>query len=62
MQIDFTTTAMCRPELFRRTLESFDQNLAGISLRDCSLYLNIDPLPDNDLAVEVIGVATEYFN
>lgn len=45
MNIAFTTTAMNRPEIFKRTVESFRKNLLGIDWGNTPLYINIDPVP-----------------
>lgn len=70
MQIDFTTTAMPRPDIYDRCLHSFEKNLTGLSLKDCNLYINVDPLPYdnprdlieiNRLRRGVVEVAESYF-
>lgn len=61
MIIDFATTAMCRPDILRRTYESFQKNLIGVDMSRCSLSINIDPLPNADLAEGVVEVASEFF-
>jgi hypothetical protein len=60
MNIDFTTTAMGRPEIFRQTLESFHRNLKGINLWEQTLYLNVDPVPP-EKQPQVLDVAADYF-
>lgn len=47
MKIDFTTTAMPRPDILNRCYKSFQKNLIGIDLKECDLYINVDPLPSN---------------
>jgi len=59
--MDFTTTAMARPEILNRTLSSFSKNLIGITLKNCRLFINIDPLPSGIKRKEVIRVARKYF-
>lgn len=59
--IDFTTTATCRPEILRRTLESFKKNLLGVDLSRCRMHCNIDPVPDPKLAFDVERVVMQYF-
>lgn len=61
MQIDFTTTACIRPAVFYRTLSSFRDNLTGLNLCDCVLYLNVDPLPAGGDPDAVVKVATQFF-
>lgn len=62
--ITFTTTAMPRPEVVAATYASFSRNLRGLDFRKISLYLNIDPFPENDDDArrrEVADVARHYF-
>jgi len=61
IQMDFTTTAMTRPEILETTLESFSKNLEDINLKDCRLVINIDPLPPGIKRKYVINVAEKYF-
>jgi len=61
MNINFTTTAMARPEIVERTYQSFSQNIKGISLKECDLYINIDPIEGRD-SREVISIGERYFN
>ena len=61
LTMDFTTTAMSRPMILERTLTSFSKNLQGIDLKNCRLFINIDPLPPNIKRKEVIVVARKYF-
>ena len=58
--VDFCTTAMIRPELLRRTYESFTEKLLDIPWDDTQLFLNVDPLPPGD-AEKVVAVAKEFF-
>ena len=60
-KMDFTTTAMARPDIVDKTYSSFSKNLKGIDLKQCSLYINIDPLPDKVNREEVTEVAKKYF-
>ena len=61
MNIAFTTTAMVRPNIIDKTYKSFKDNLKGVSLSDCELYLNIDPLPLSSNPIEVVDIARKYF-
>ncbi len=45
MSLEFTTTAMMRPEIIRRTYESFRKNLIGVDWDTARLYINVDPMP-----------------
>lgn len=59
--ISFTTTATCRPDLLASTYKSFTNNLHGIDLKNTTLYINIDPLPQREYQEETLKVAKEYF-
>ena len=59
--MDFTTTAVCRPKILEATLSSFEKNLLGISLKDCRMIINVDPLPSGKNREAVIEVAQKYF-
>lgn len=60
--ISFTTTALSRPDIINQTYESFSKNIKNIDLSKCVLYINIDPIPnDEGLQKETIEVAKKYF-
>lgn len=61
--IDFTTTATIRPEVFRRTLISFEQNLRGVDFSQSTLHLNIDPVPAERRQhwADMVAVADQFF-
>lgn len=59
--MDFTTTAMARPMIVDRTFASFSKNLQDIDLKECRLFINIDPLPSGVKRKKVIAVAKKYF-
>jgi len=61
MNIEYTTTATCRPEVFERTLASFSSKLIGNNFKSSLLHLNVDPVPVANDAVEVLRVARRYF-
>jgi len=63
MNVSFTTTATIRPEILELTYASFKKNLRGVNMRDCCLYLNIDPAPKDsvDRIAEVVSVAKSFF-
>lgn len=61
MQLDFTITAMRRPGILRDTLESFAQNLHGVDLCASTLFINIDPLPEEGDLDGVLAVADSFF-
>lgn len=60
---EFTTTATVRPEIFHRTLESFNKNLSAFNMSECTLYMNLDPVPvSTDYAItKMISIAEIYF-
>ncbi len=59
--MDFTTPAVIRPELLDRTYNSFSKNLKKIDLKQCRLFINIDPFPENVNRKNVVNVAKKYF-
>lgn len=60
--LDFTTTAMPRPEIVARTYASFRKHLRGVDWKASTLYLNVDPLPDCEgPRLEVVAVARGVF-
>lgn len=58
--IDFTTTAMDRPELIYKTYQSFSENL-NIDLKQHNLYINIDCVRNNEDYKLVINVCKKFF-
>ncbi len=60
MLIDFTTTAMDRPDLLAQTYASFRRNLRGVDWLNSRLFLNIDPL-DTPSLDDCERVARQYF-
>lgn len=61
MILDFTTTAMARPEIVEKTYQSFTSKLAGVDYRRSTLFINIDPLPSEGNRDAVVKVARKYF-
>lgn len=59
--IDFTTTAMRRPDILRKTYESFCTNIKGVDFSQSTLYINIEPLPDDVPIKNVVKVAKSFF-
>lgn len=59
--LEFTMTAMRRPEIIRQTLTSFAANVRGIDLMGSILYLNVDPKPDDREDDGAIAVCREFF-
>ena len=61
LSMDFTTTAVARPDIVDKTYASFSKNLKGLDLKDCRLFINVDPVPSGVNRNEVIEVAEKYF-
>lgn len=61
-KISFTTTALARPEILEQTYKSFSNNIEGLDMSECTLYINIDPVPNNKLQEETLLVVKKYFN
>ena len=59
--MDFTTTAMPRPHIVDKTFKSFNKHLKGINLRDCRLFINVDPAPTGVKRKLVTKVGQKYF-
>ena len=59
--ISFTTTATCRPEILRKTYQSFSEHLKDLDFSDATLYINIDPLPDPKLRETTLEIARGHF-
>jgi hypothetical protein len=61
MIFDFTTTACARPDLLERTYNSFFNNLIDVDFHRCTLYINIDPIPDKGQVQKCISVSEKFF-
>ncbi len=59
--MDFTTTAMARPDIVHDTYATFSKNLEGIDLKQCRLFINIDPLPVDGDREKVVKVGKKFF-
>jgi len=59
--IEFITTSCNRPEILDRTYNSFTTNLKNINFTESTLYINVDPAPNNDHIEEMKKVANKYF-
>lgn len=61
--ITFTTTATIRPDLIDQTYSNFSKNLIGINLKECSLVINVDPMPADKLEnrESIIHISKKYF-
>ncbi len=63
MNINFCTTACVRPELLKQTYKSFNNYLKGVQLKDNELFINIDPVPENNQSKikEIMDISNYYF-
>lgn len=61
ISLEFSTTAMVRPKILSRTYSSFCKRLRGVDFSQCTLYLNVDPLPAEDDPMAVVEMAKRYF-
>jgi hypothetical protein len=59
--MDFTTPAVIRPDIINLTYKSFSKNLKGVDLKQCRLFINVDPLPEGAIKKGVIKIARKYF-
>jgi hypothetical protein len=61
ISLEFTTTACNRPSILDSTYSSYTSNLTGIDFKESTLYINIDPSPNNINIGEVEAIARKYF-
>lgn len=63
MILDFTVTTCLRPDILRRTLESFRENLKGVEWGKCRAFVNVDPAgpENNDTTFEIIDLIKSSF-
>lgn len=61
--IEFTISATIRPELHRKSYESFRKHLKYVDWDNSVAYLNIDPVPVESIEMieDCISIAEEYF-
>lgn len=59
--IEFTTTATCRPEILCQTYDSFSKKMIGIDFKKCTLYINVDHTPKESSVKETIKIAKGFF-
>lgn len=58
----FCITAMARPEILDKTLQSFQRNLVDITMKKHKVRINIDPYNDDkSKQQETLDVARKYF-
>ena len=58
MKLDVTITACRRPEIFRKTVNSFYENM--LKEHDCRVTINIDPVGELD-SMETVEVCRAFF-
>lgn len=61
MRLEFSTTAMRRPDILEATYKSFTNQLQGVDWGNSTLYLNVDPLPEDGDPQKCIEIAEKYF-
>jgi len=61
--MDFTTTACNRVDIIERTYRSFSTKLLGVDFKSCTLYINVDPIPDmnSKQMEEILDMCHNYF-
>jgi len=59
--VDVTITAVKRPKLLERTLESFWDKCFGLSHNQFRAVINVDPVGEPGAAEETVDVCREYF-
>ncbi len=59
----FTTTACVRPDILDETYRSFSSNMTDMDLKEYTLYINVDPMPQrtSHTQQDVVNVAEKYF-
>jgi len=62
IKINVTTTATVRPEIIDRTYSSFTSKIKDVDFKASTLYINIDPAPNNEDDIrKVKKIAKKYF-
>lgn len=63
MKLQFSTCAMCRPEILEETYRSWTNKMKGISYKDSTLFIDVAPIPPEDIMKRemVVEVAKAYF-
>jgi hypothetical protein len=59
--IDITMTAVRRPDILKRTLNSFFRNIFAPIIDRCRLVVNIDPIGDDIASHELCKIFSAYF-
>jgi hypothetical protein len=59
--IDFFTMTINNPEILEKTYEYFYKNIKGWNLKDSTLYLNVDPHPDEINLNNMKKIGEKYF-
>ena len=59
--INFITTSINDPELLEKTYSTYDKNFKNLNLNECTLIINIDPIPNNLNIEKNIEVSKKYF-
>ena len=59
--IDFFTMTINNAEILKKTYESLNKNIEGIKLKNCNLYLNVDPHPNNENIHNLKIIGEQFF-
>jgi hypothetical protein len=58
--LDITMTAVRRPEILKRTLNSFFKNLYSMAYDKCRIIVNIDPIGDSIASFTMCDIISAY--
>jgi len=63
MKLQFSTCALCRPELIEKTYNSWTNKMKGVNYKKTTLFIDIAPIPEEDAhkREEVLKIAKSYF-
>lgn len=63
MKLQFSTCALCRPELIEQTYSSWTNKMKGVNYKKMTLFIDVAPIPEEDSHKrnEVVKIAKSYF-
>lgn len=63
MKLQFSTCAMCRPEVLEETYRSWTSKMKEVSYKDATLFIDVAPIPPEDIMKReiVVEIAKSYF-
>jgi len=63
MNLQFSTCALCRPEIIEETYRSWTNKMKGVSFKEMTLFLDVAPIPKEDIIKRtmVVEIAKSYF-